>query len=121
MDNLKQQLFTSNPNYDRSSQILDTKIIFLVNNKGRLNQIIWHYLTSFAGEKESTWGNEKQERWNLESDANEYDLMRAFKHLALGNPEDFKKLYYVLKEHDDVTFPCIEETLKEIQELFNFN
>ena len=49
------------------------------------------------------------------------DLIRVFTKLALGNPKDFKELYLTLKEHDEVTFPYIEETLKQVKELFNFD
>lgn len=105
-------LFKSNPSSDISKPISDTLIRFFVNSEGRLYQIIWG-----TGEP---WGNEKQKKWDLE-EANENDLKNAFECLALGNPADFKALYYTLKEHDDVTFPCIQETLQEIQETFNFN
>lgn len=111
-----QQVFTSNPSYSSGNSILNTQITFLLNANNRLSRIFW-----CSGTKDQVWGNEERDTWNLEEDANENDLIRAFTHLALGNPADFKKLYYVLKEHDEVTFPCIEQTLKEIQKTFNFN
>lgn len=115
-----QQVYQSNPSYDITDPILNTQTKFFVNNKGRLYMIIWYFETNYDGIREHAWGNQKQEKWNL-SEANENDLKRAFEELALKNPKDFKALYYTLKEHDDVTFPCIQETLQQIQETFNFN
>ncbi len=113
--------FTTNPSFDINSPILTTQIRFSLNDKGRLCRIVWCYETSFDGTRENSWGNEKLEIWNLDKDGNQYDLMRAFDILARENPNDFKELYYVLKENDKVVFPIIAETLKEIQETFNFN
>lgn len=115
-----QLLYQSNPSYDITDPILNTQLKFFVNNKGRLYRIVWYFETSFDGIREDAWGNEKRETWDLD-EANEYDLIRAFTELALKNPEDFKALYYTLKEHDDITFPCIQETLQQIQKTFNFN
>lgn len=115
------QVFTSNPNYSLKNPILQTQITFFLNANNRLNRIIWRSETSFAGTKDNVWGNEKRETWDLKGDANEYDLIRAFTHLALGNPADFKELYYILKEHDDVVFPCIKETLQQIKAKFDFD
>ena len=115
-----QQVYQSNPSYDITDPILNTQTKFFVNNKGRLYMIIWYFETNYDGIREHAWGNQKQEKWNL-SEANENDLKYAFEELALKNPKDFKALYYTLKEHDDVTFPCIQETLQQIQETFNFN
>lgn len=115
-----QQVYQSNPSYDITDPILNTQTKFFVNNEGRLYMIIWYFETNYDGIREHAWGNQKQEKWNL-SEANENDLKRAFEELALKNPKDFKALYYTLKEHDDVTFPCIQETLQQIQETFNFN
>ena len=111
-----QQVYTANPNLDMTLPKLNTQIKFFLNNSGRLCQIIWYY-----GDASSiNWQKENREKWDLE-EANKYDLNRAFMILALGNPEDFKALYYALKEHDEVVFPIIEETLKKVQETFNFN
>ena len=55
-------------------------------------------------------------------DASPEDLKRyPFKELALRNPEDFKALYYTLKENDEKMFPIIHSVLEEVQQLFNFN
>lgn len=116
-----QQVYVSNTAYKVSIPILNTHLTFLLNNEGRLSRIIWRFNTSFDSSKENSWGNAERETWDLERDGNEYDLMRAFRLLALGNPSDFKELYYTLKEYDSIVFPCIEQTLKEIQEIFNFN
>lgn len=116
-----QQVYQSNPSYNITDSILNTQIKFFVSNEGRLYRIVWYFETDFDGIREHAWGNEKRETWNLDEDGNENDLINAFTHLALGNPKDFKALYYTLKEHDDVTFPCIQETLQQIQETFNFN
>ena len=116
-----QQVYISNPHYDLSNPILNTQITFHLNKQGRLSRIIWRYETSFGKPKEPTWGDETREAWDLEKDANQYDLIHAFRHLALGNPTDFKTLYFTLKEHDDIIFPCIEETLKQVKELYNFS
>ena len=114
-------IYKSNPSYSIKDPILNTQIKFYVNNAGRLCRIVWCYETNSDGIRENAWGNETRERWDLEEDGNENDLIRAFTELALRNPEDFKALYYTLKEHDDVTFPCIKQTLQQIQETFNFN
>ena len=116
-----QRDYTSNPNFDVTSPILNTQIKFSLTKEGRLCRIVWCYETSFDGGRENAWGHEKLEVWDLEKEGNKHDLMRAFKILALGNPKDFKSLYYVLKNHDEVVFPIVEETLKEVQETFNFN
>ncbi len=114
-----QQVYHANPNYDLNTPLISTQINFFLNKKGRLCQIVWYHKT--AGKiAESVWGNIKREQWDLE-DANENDLIRVFTKLALGNPKDFKELYLTLKEHDEVTFPYIEETLKQVKELFNFD
>lgn len=110
-----QQLYQSNPSYNITDPILNTQTKFFVNNNGRLHKIIWYFEANDDGIREHAWGNEKKEKWDLQ-EANENDLIRAFKELALGNPKDFKTLYYTLKEHDDVTFSAIQETLQEIQE-----
>lgn len=111
-----QQVYTANQNLDMTLTKLDTQIKFFLNNSGRLYQIIWYYGDACS----TSWQKENKEKWDLE-EANEYDLNRAFMLLALGNPKDFKALYYALKEHDEVVFPIIADTLKEIQETFNFN
>lgn len=116
-----QQVYRSNPSYDITDPILNTQVKFFVNNEGRLYRIVWYFETNFDGIREHAWGNEKCEAWNLSEDGNENDLIRAFTELALKNPKDFKALYYTLKEHDAITFPCIQETLQQIQETFNFN
>lgn len=112
--------YVANPSYNLSNPILNTQTKFWLNDKGRLCKILWRYEVAFGGTQESVWGDEKRVVWNLE-EVNENDLIRAFTELALGNPDDFKELYYALKEHDEVVFPCIEETLKQVRELFDFN
>lgn len=114
------QIFCSNPSYNINDPILNTQTKFFVNAKGRLNRINWYFETNFDGIREHAWGNENQEKWDL-NESNEYDLERAFEELALKNPRDFKELYYILKEHDDVTFPYIQAVLEHIQETFDFN
>ncbi len=114
-----QQVYHANQTYDLNAPLISTQISFFLNNYGRLCQIIWYHRT--AGKiAESVWGNIEHEQWDLE-DANENDLIRVFTKLALGNPKDFKELYLTLKKHDEVTFPYIEETLKQVKELFNFD
>lgn len=115
-----QQVYRSNPSYDITDPILNTQTKFFVNAQGRLHMIIWYFETNDDGIREHAWGNQTQEKWDL-SEANENDLKQAFEELALKNPKDFKALYYTLKEHDDVTFPCIQEVLQQIQKTFNFN
>ena len=115
-----QQVYQSNPSYDIADPILNTQTKFFVNAQGRLHMIIWYFETNYDGIREHAWGNQTQEKWDL-NEANENDLKRAFEELALKNPEDFKALYYTLKEHDDVTFPFIQEVLQQVQETFNFN
>lgn len=112
--------FISNPSFDINSPILTTQIRFSLNDKGRLCRIVWCYETSSDGIRENSWGHEKLEVWDLEKDGNKYDLMRAFNILARENPKDFRELYYALKQHDEVVFPIIAESLKEIQKTFNF-
>ena len=119
---IMQQVYQANPSYNRTDPILNTQIKFFVNNEGRLYRIVRYYETNFDGIREHAWGNEIQRKWNLlDEDINQNDLIHAFTELALGNPKDFKTLYYTLKEHDDVAFPCIQKTLKKVQEVFNFN
>ena len=115
-----QQVYQSKPSYDITDPILNTQTKFFVNAQGRLHMIIWYFETNYDGIREHAWGNQTQEKWDL-NEANENDLKRAFEELALKNPEDFKVLYYTLKEHDDVTFPFIQEVLQQVQETFNFN
>ena len=114
-------MYTSNSTYSRKNACLDTQINFCVSKEGRLFKIIWVYEIAWGKKKEIVWGDEEREVWDLEKDANEYDLENAFTKLALGNPKDFKELYYVLKEHDEVTFPCIEATLQKIKKIFDFD
>lgn len=116
-----QQVYRTNKSYNINDPILNTQTKFLVNNNGRLYRIVWYYETSLDGIREHAWGNEKSKVWDLNEDISGYDLMRAFKELALKNPKDFKTLYYTLKEHDDKTFSYIQKTLHQIQETFNFN
>ena len=101
-----------------------TKLTFFVSNDGKLYKITTQ--TSFleqAGNHTQIWaGNEDPNtEWDF-YDASAEDLKRyPFKELALRNPEDFKALYYTLKEHDEKMFPIIHSVLEEVQQIFNFN
>lgn len=107
------------PQGTRLFSVENTQISFYLNGKMRLAGIIWTYRTDDGEIQKVRWGERVKETWDF-NEANENDLIRAFEELALQNPGEFKELYYVLKEHDDVTFPCIQATLKQIQQTFNF-
>lgn len=100
--------------------MINTDIRFFLTNKGRLYKIIWRYEMTEDKPRTFQWGDDKQESWDL-NNANEEDLMRAFRHLAFGNPKDFKKLYETLKKHDDIVFSSIQQVKQEIREQFNFD
>ena len=81
------------------------KFIFFLSTEGKLYQI-------WVANKDSI------RKW----DFNAENLKRyPFRELALHNPQDFKELYYILKEHDEKMFPIIHSVLEEVQQLFNFN
>ena len=121
---MKQHFFTK----QQADIPFDVEVIsvhFFLNQQMRLVKVLWSYNKeprSYNGLNKYefvNWGNENRNKWNFE-EVNEEKLSRAFKELALKSPKEFKALYYTLKEHDDVTFPCIQATLKQIQEIFNF-
>lgn len=90
---------------------------FYLTDEGRLCKITWEYKGS---KRKSVYGNTSQVAWNF-NEMNEAYLTRVFTYLALGDDKKFRKLYYDLKAHDEVTFPCIQEALKLMQEKFKFN
>ncbi len=54
------------------------------------------------------------------NEANEYDLMRGFIEFALKSPDEFKKVYFIIKESDPVIFPIMKKSLEEVKKLFDF-
>ena len=98
-----------------SKQVITIKL----NSKGKLNRII--FTNQFIEEEQThiTWGSLLKQEWDFE-DANEGDLLRIFERFALKNPERFKELYFVLKNHDPKIFPIIKEALENTRAKFNF-
>jgi len=102
-----------------------THYTFFINAIGKLYEIV---ATTFFCEKGKAkiWGgspdcNKGCDLLNAANDATEIDLRHPLKHLALNNPEQFKALYYTLKENDPKMFPIIQSVLEEVQALFDFS
>ena len=108
-------------NYPKGGDVFRTRIFVSCNgNIVRLNTrtLPANDFDMMTG-KGSTCKSEDRQGFTFD-EVNENDWKRIFKDLALGNPEDFKTLYYLLKKNNSELFPIIKSTLEEIQSEFNF-
>lgn len=91
------------------------QIKFFVNQMGMVEQV---YLIELNGRK-VVWeaGDEKDF-----PDIPDEDLKTVFQRLALGNPEDFRRLYEILQASKQKRlWRWIQATKREIQRLFTFS
>lgn len=102
--------------YYITDPMLNTQVRFFLDAMGRFSQIIWYDDEKPSRERRYVLKNKPKE----ELEAIKDDLTSAFKKLALGNPQDFRTLYYILNENDPVAFSFIQEALEQTQQLFNF-
>ncbi len=97
----------------------NTDLKILLDSKGKLKviQLIIRLLEDES--KIKKWGSFLNEEWDF-NEANEYDLIRVFIEFALKSPEEFKKVYLIIKESDPVIFPIMKKSLEEVKEMFDF-
>lgn len=108
-------------NYPKGESVSRTRIFVSCNgNIVRLNTrtIPANDFDMMAG-RGSTYKSDARDGFTFD-ELNENDWKKIFKDLALGNPKDFKTLYYFLKEKNSEVFPIIKSTLEEIKSEFNF-
>ncbi len=113
----KQQIFR---NYREGSDPWRMKLF--LSYDGKIVRINHQFLNNEDFEmmaRKVVWGDTRSKEW-IPEDLSEEDVRRALKEIALGNPIDFKMLYYTLKEKNSEAFSLIKSVLKEVQSEFNF-
>ena len=101
------------------SRRTNTDIRIALDSKGKLKLIT--FITRFLEDERRSkhWGSFLNEEWDFNK-ANESDLMSVFTEFALKSPEEFKKIYLIIKESDPVIFPIMKKSLETVKQMFDF-
>lgn len=98
---------------NKSGEIVQIK--FFVGQNGMVEQV---YLIEENGRK-VVW--DAGENYDF-PDISDERLCKTFQQLAFGNPEDFRKLYQVLRvSGQERLWQCIQKQKTQIQQMFNFS